>query len=181
MSRKSKRRLCLFLSNFFLTRIHRPAALSGSCCCLRTSETFERPELWEPVAIKRKKKRERNERRRLSYLRRPLTALLLCAYRSVIILRLGVFSSVGNCQIVGPHIDEASAGDARSLARSLRRFVSKQPDITLSFREVIKGRRRACSRRLIVFAQNVAEHPGAASGRGGGYNCSSFLFVKMMS
>lgn len=64
---------------------------------------------------------------------------------------------------MGPHIDEASAGDARSLARSLRRFVSKQPDITLSFREVIKGRRRACSRRLIVFAQNVAEHPGAAS------------------
>lgn len=140
-----------------LTRIHRPAASSGSCCCLRTSETFERPELWEPVAIKqkKKKKKERNERRRLSYLRRPLTALLLCAYRSVIILRLGVFSSVGNCQIVVPHIDEASAGDARSLSRSLApalRFLNS-PDITLSFREVIKGRRRACFRRLIVFVQ----------------------------
>lgn len=59
----------------------------------------------------------------------------------------------------GPHIDEPSAGDARSLARSLRRFVSKQPDITLSFREVIKGRHRARSHRLIVFVQNVTEYP----------------------
>lgn len=87
----------------------------------------------------------------------------------------------------GPHIDEPSARDAGSR----RRFVSKRPNITLSFREVIKGRSRARSHRLIVFVQNAPEYPGAASnflppsqlgsglgGGGGGCNCLWFLRIK---
>lgn len=110
----------LLFADFFrntgaeLKRKSKAAALRRSCCCLRTCETFERPELWEPVAIKWKKKKVAA----LILSPPPPDCFIVVCSSLRNYSKPRSFLLCGKLSNWGPHIDEASAGDARLLARA---------------------------------------------------------------